>query len=221
VAQRDRLIKSRSQPIYLLDCQATTDDCCSCQFAVCGQTRNVYTVSSSSSRRGHGVDCDCPDMRTHCKKLGCVCKHICFVINRVAGLDVEKGLGADVHAALFDLASRYNFRDHGGENVGRLREAYLAIKKNGEAFAPTEDARECDDCPVCYDQIQRHSSTRDKEEAKVAMCPECHNLVHEACMRKWLEFNGRTSCVYCRSEVWSALTNNKNNNKKHNSYIRI
>ena len=62
-----------------------------------------------------------------------------------------------------------------------------------------EDIIEDCDCPVCFDLIS--------DGKKIARCPECKNIFHHECVRKWLNGKYRKTCVMCRSDVWQYFCN--------------
>ena len=119
--------------------------------------------------------CSCPDHKFSSSRKGTCCKHISFVVCRVA--------------KMFDPAFFA---------TKRLQPAQLAllVKKledtMGATFVecrrPVEDG---DVCPICFDDL---------DVGDRLSCPTCQNNVHKACMEVWME--KRPTCVFCRSD-WS------------------
>lgn len=51
------------------------------KLKISGSTQNVYSISIDKDL--FTLNCDCPDMKSHCINKKCFCKHIIFVIVRV------------------------------------------------------------------------------------------------------------------------------------------
>lgn len=73
--------------------------------------------------------------------------------------------------------------------AGSVWDAILLWKSNLEKhFEGVEP------CPICYSIVH----TQDHQIPKVD-CKVCHNKYHSACLYKWIQTSGNTSCPTCRS----------------------
>lgn len=143
-------------------------------------TRDAYEVKVYSEGKST-FWCTCPYHKFKSSKEGTVCKHICFLVSKVAkhyGAEFydTKVLDPDV---LSKLIERFESR------VDCKRVEMIDIKSFTESDRPIDDV-----CPICYDDIV---------SAEVC-CPSCGCHIHDACMEVWLE--RQKTCVYCRSDVW-------------------
>lgn len=144
--------------------------------------RDVYEVKLYNSGKC-SLFCNCPYQKFKSSKENTVCKHICFIVTKVAKhFDTEfydtKILPTDV---LNKLVERLETK------VDCRKVEKLDIKNFQETEKPIEDV-----CPICYDDMSPDHNT--------IVCPSCKNHMHEECMTIWLE--RQTTCVYCRSDVW-------------------
>ena len=66
-------------------------------------------------------------------------------------------------------------------------------------------------CVICFNEL--------KLDQLMVMCPECRNIIHIDCMKKWLNM-GKTTCVYCRSSIWNQYNKEEKKEKynKNNKY---
>ncbi len=152
--------------------------------------------------------CSCPDHKFNSAKKNMMCKHICFLVARVArildtGFFESKQFTAEQHAAFAAIVQNAAIFADGSRERERLATAaagYAAAA--AAATAGLEAARDTfrvcrkpvtaeDMCPICYDVM---------EDTECLNCPTCSNNVHRECMEVWLERN--STCVYCRSDVW-------------------
>lgn len=193
---------------------------------ICGNTQNVYDArlgihSVSNDKQSMYVwNCNCPDMRVHAKRDKCVCKHVCFMIYKVLKLhgdEADKLVKRDPFVMddekFCEYASILQSRacnpcddvvNH--DLLKKLAEHDANPKRSAEMFQPSDQARDADMCPVCFDAIQ-------VRDASVAMCPDCKNIVHKECMEMIISHNPTSSlrCVYCRSEIWASFKEKGNN----------
>lgn len=223
IHQQKRYEKSLVERIFLL---STNEDGRSFIMKVCGSTGQVYTIVYDQI--GHSWVCDCPDMKVHCKRQACCCKHICFVIKRVLKASLDE----------FENNSAYN-----STISGRLRNTSIAMRNGNIAtlegavneemidkyqnvisksaplyFSVDSTARldksSVEDCPICYEGLNI--------EDECCMCPDCKNVIHRECMEQWIRYN-RPTCVYCRSIKWKdfGASNLSTNGPSKFSYLRI
>ena len=176
-------------------------------MSVAGSTLKVYEVRAKE--RSGTIACSCPDMQSHARRSGCVCKHVCFVVSRVGRIDgggfgefyrgTSHTLTRDQFRALKSrvVTDRCWTRDPGVADE-RLTRRFLEITSTStvESDAPPRPADPDDECPICYERLL------DAGKALV-QCPGCRNRVHDACMRRWLAM--RNTCVYCRAPFHRAV----------------
>lgn len=197
--QCDRLFKLLSDEFYLLSCSvaATESPEPPIVWTISGSTRNIYRVTLHTD----GVlFCNCPDHRSHCQKHRIVCKHVCFVLCRIARIDnpdvfIERRLPQETIATL-QVRMTY-WRDMYDVLDRELCDRFAALETSHETAA-TIEARPLEsdaECAICFDVLV--------QEPVIALehCTSCRNTLHAACIRKWLET--QTRCVYCRGP-WAA-----------------
>lgn len=196
------LARSESNQVYLAGYEANP-----IRTGVAGYTEGTFTILGTirhGIRESYTVKwyrlsankpsfwCNCPDHKFNSGKKNMVCKHICFLVTRVARiLDPAffegKRLTAEQHAQFLEIVGNAAiFQDpisHTVPTTPHTRAMFMECRK------PIEPE---DSCPICYDAM----------ETDCLNCPACSNNVHRECMEVWLERN--QTCVYCRSTVWSA-----------------
>ena len=66
-------------------------------------------------------------------------------------------------------------------------------------------------CSICYEDLidlnGANGNEAKKSDEEIVKCPDCKNIFHEDCVKKWLNI-GNSTCVYCRSHVWRDFNNN-------------
>lgn len=134
--------------------------------------------------------CNCPDHKFNSKKKNIVCKHISFIVCKVA-----KIFDTNYFETKILTPEQFNIIVNKAENLYELLQDSSIYKppKNItlELFNNhTKTINNDDICPICYDTFTNTSLT----------CPTCHNYIHKECMNLWLE--KKHTCVYCRSDVW-------------------
>jgi hypothetical protein len=153
------------------------------------QSRETYDIEINFEQRK--IACSCKDYTFRCQKYGIVCKHITFIVTKVANI--------------YDVRY-FNTTILSDDNINKLREvlntntlntSLLSIKGINKDFkSSNKEFNEIDKCPICCDYFQT------KKEC--LSCPICFNFVHKNCMDIWFENSNK--CVYCRS-VWSNYIN--------------
>lgn len=177
-------------------------------FKVSGSTRSVYTTSLYKSGK---MFCDCPDMKSHAKRHGVVCKHICFIIRRVLKyrLDAFFCNGCQFQREEIDTINEdlQAVTGEAEENEGvvddELVRLYQALKLGKDQFALVKELTAEDECPICYLSFNATDTVR------LCACPTCHNPIHRECVNKWLQHSPMKTCVYCRSPAWATFGNEK------------
>lgn len=181
---------------------------------VSGSTANVYTITMLP---GRVLFCNCPDGKNNAKRLGVLCKHCVFLVQRVLRMDFAADVAASglavredrwaaaaartaslcrgvVAADVTDAAMVARFRAARGEAPPAPVEAD-AEAAWASAIAALEKLTEDDLCPICFLDLAEKPVTRGAVTA-LQSCRTCHGLVHADCMAKWLS-TGRDACVRC------------------------
>ena len=177
-------IFSNKSDMYLADMTIKDEDMC---IYVLGSKRNNkrerYTVNLSKRR----FTCTCSDYKYRAEKLGIVCKHICFLVCKVARI-----LSVSFIDSKTLTNDEYNmFLDVINSNILWQNES-ISLKSINNKFKVFNISREDTLCPICFDAINKNDSVS---------CPKCKNCIHEECMNVWLEAN--KTCVFCRSNEWT------------------
>lgn len=148
--------------------------------------RSKYQVSMCN-----GVfKCNCKDFTYRCEKENIVCKHIAFLVCKVAKIYDYKYFDSKV-LATHQITQFKNILSSNA--IWANRE--LSVKNINSEFTGSSKTLEVNDCcPICYMYFN------DKSEC--LSCPECYNYVHKKCMSVWLETNN--TCVYCRSKCFNS-----------------
>jgi hypothetical protein len=177
--QFKRFDKLYSDTFYLLAVPETVSD--GIRFEVSSATSNdSYIVTFMPGRPAR---CTCMDCILHAAKLQARCKHACFALTCIMQLGLEVYA---TQALPSELVRQMRARCEAGlVRMGESNEA-----SEGESFAPVKIPEKDDDCPICFCSL----------EGPLAGCPRCSNLVHVACMQRWLR--QKDTCVFCRSDVW-------------------
>ncbi len=151
-------------------------------------------------------NCDCPAHRFKSSQDNTVCKHIAFIMCCVVGyatVDFFKTfrLNKDEVAMIMDKMSVQRESIMMNVEVNRMKDGCNAIDDNliirkkilnkDSYLNSTRDVSE-EDCPICFDVIEKDINRLN--------CPECKKHVHQECMEIWLSRNN--SCVNCRSDKW-------------------
>jgi hypothetical protein len=219
IHQERRLNKSKIEPLFLLDYKLTSNN--NKEFKICGSTKNIYTVTLYNNH----IKCDCPDNYGGCYYFNIICKHSCFVLCKVLKGDESifeplrnhNNMIINDHYMkhILNEFSKLNDRiqnQNQNQTISKkdLIEKYKKIQKQElESNSKTKsnepyksifkytgdlsEKHESDVCGICFNEL--------KLDTLMAMCPDCHNIVHINCMKKWMNM-GKDTCVYCRSSIW-------------------
>ena len=149
-----------------------------------GNKREKYTVTIQDKK----CSCTCKDFQYRSKRLGIVCKHITFIICKVAHI-------LDYH--FFDTKELSYLNLQKIKNVlnnnAIWKNRQVSVKDiNKEFLTNTKDYDPSDTCPICYECLN--------EPNELISCPQCKNYLHKDCMDIWLET--KNTCVFCRSYEW-------------------
>lgn len=169
-------------------------------FTVLGSMRNgnrdTYKVTWYKAHAEKSFWCTCPDQRFNGGRKNIYCKHISFLVCRVARiLDATFFQTKRFTPQLHEL-----FRSRLQETTVFQRQPVpttapytTVVPTSSAAFRSGGKHIEPDDnCPICYDAFS---------ETPTLNCPACKNNMHQECMEVWLERNH--TCVFCRSGVWA------------------
>ena len=220
-----RLNKAKHEHLYLLDYSMSKDKNLNSilEFKICGSTKNIYTVTLKDRQ----LKCDCPDNFAGCRYFNVICKHSCFVLCKVLkgsesifeSLRNRNNMIINDHYMkhILNEFSKLNDRiqiqnQNQNQTISKkdLIEKYKKIQKQElESNSKTKsnepyksifkytgdlsEKHESDVCGICFNEL--------KLDTLMAMCPDCHNIVHINCMCKWMNM-GKDTCVYCRSSIW-------------------
>lgn len=227
-AQLSRFKKMYHEPFFLLGtAQATaTAAAGTCvRFTVSGSSQQLYTVTLRATGE---LACSCKDSAINTRRLGCVCKHICFVVFRVLRIDDPAFLQRlrlspeDVSSTCVNvLTGVLRVHDHERQPPSGPTISAYELDRLCRGITTQTDLRDrspssppaCDfttirrpptaedECPVCYMTLLGTPDLLGAPPALVG-CPDCGNAVHRECIARWLHHAPQPSCVYCRSTVW-------------------
>lgn len=168
-----RLQKSLSEKIYLLSASQIAEN--EWNFKVRGQSKNVYDQILKPDL----FSCSCPDHKTR----GSFCKHLLFLIARVAtqmelASKIQSNKANWKETAFQACASSWINR-----LKNRINEAKEKIVKPGVIGS---------DCPICFEEM--------KEDEELTQCvTTCKNYFHKGCIELW-HSSGHSNCALCRAE---------------------
>jgi hypothetical protein len=178
-----RLFSNKSD-LYLSDFSETQDELV---VEVLGTKRANKRAKYRVCLQQGSFTCNCSDFIYRGSKLGVVCKHICFVVFKVAKIlsmsFIETRKMSNCESRRFCEAMR--------SSVLWQNKEYCVKALNIKFKDFTKEKEDCS-CPICFDAIHETDSVS---------CPECKNYIHEHCMMVWLE--SCATCVYCRSPSWN------------------
>lgn len=132
--------------------------------------------------------CSCLDQKLNSSSKNTVCKHICFIVCRVAKIMTQKFFDKKQLSEV-EINSLINKVTSGqfDKNLQRT----IAMLSMDSFKEKKKQIEEGDVCPICYDEF----GTKE-----LLSCPTCTNYVHDECMVVWMEKQHK--CVYCSSKIW-------------------
>jgi hypothetical protein len=165
-------------------------------------TIKLTTLVEKNFCVGATLSCNCRDFLYRSKQNDTVCKHITFILCKIAGIFDEEYFRTKILAAfhteyIFNMIRNKRLWMNSAVSIKYLNDYFKYNYKEikGEVKGKSDDETEDDDiCYICYEDL-----IKEKEHENLS-CPECFNKVHEECMKKWLTIN--KSCVFCRSDEW-------------------
>ena len=193
VNQYKRFNKIYNEEFYLIDTVIINNSNIP-KFKICGSTQNIYTISYNTDKNNFW--CDCPDMKIHCGKQNCVCKHVCFMLVRVLKhydlqYYIDRNFTNDEITIVKNKLIALNNMPTDDDQITNtsLIEKY---KNNLNNFSIKKDTPD-EDCSICYDLLM---------STDLLGCPCCKNSFHKKCIETWLARPFAKTCVYCRSDCW-------------------
>lgn len=148
-------------------------------FDILGSSKTKYNVVISPEE----CSCTCPDF--FIRKMSC--KHIYFVISRIACKDNLLG----------KITSEMKIDEESWKVLDKNIMEKLKNRINGcdAVTEVTKQYREnCTECAICFEEFTNN---------KFDSCSNCSNRFHTECINKWLSTNKyNPSCPLCRT-VWT------------------
>lgn len=165
--QNERIERALKQTMFLISAQKNEKKW---DFVVEGTRGINYDVCFSSK----GMTCECPDF----EKRGRNCKHMFFVIGRIAQMNLGKFESDQSDFNVFELFPNLI------ETLEKVLIRRLDTTHQDEILTSK------DDCCVCFESMEKGS---------LVDCRMCKNLFHDSCMTQWLSNAARNNCPLCRT----------------------
>lgn len=159
-------------------------------ITVAGTTAQVYLITVHVPKGT--VDCTCPDTLAGCRTTQPYlwCKHVCFVLGRVAQVQATASAWCSRVLGAFELHTL----------EARLRQRWSPPPETtpghptGVASIAADVAADGDDCLVCFEALQPSSAG---EKPVAPPCEVCRVQLHLDCLARWMHQQAR--CVVCRT----------------------
>ena len=158
------------------------------------QCREEYDIKLYKSDPKGMFWCSCADHKFNSTKKNIVCKHICFLICKIAKVlkpevfENKKFSDQDLATLLAKLTAKGD-----GDIWSDKTVAKILGKITLETFKQFVKAIE-DCCPVCFNDLE------DADKPNLLACPTCKNYIHGECADIWLE--QKQTCAMCKSDFW-------------------
>lgn len=136
--------------------------------------------------------CSCADHKFNSTKKNIVCKHICFLICKIAKF-LKPEIFSNKKLSDEDLAQLLAKLTANGEVWKDQTIAKILDKINLDTFKQFIKAID-DCCPVCFNDLTEN------DKPQLLACPTCKNYIHSECADIWLE--QKTCCAMCKSDYW-------------------
>ena len=143
--------------------------------------------------------CSCADHKFNSTKKNIVCKHICFLICKIAKVlksevfENKKFTDGELAGLLAKLTAN-------GDIWQDCTIAKILGKITLDTFKLFVKAIE-DCCPVCFNDLV------EEDKPNLLACPACKNYIHMECADIWME--QKKTCVLCKSDLWKHYNNVK------------
>ncbi len=170
--QARRLQRINTEEFYLLSFETQNTSNVNSVFKIAGSTQNVYTIKLY---KNNTFFCDCLDSKSHCQTLGCVCKHICFIVCKIGKIFdstffIERKLTNEQVELLINKLQFTHEDIVDEELVIKFSKLLNDKKETAELFKKRREILPEDECSVCYDSL-----TNNKH---IVACPTCKNWFH-------------------------------------------
>lgn len=137
-------------------------------------------------------NCSCKDFLYRSNTKNSICKHISFLVFKVASLFFDNNFNINIFLETKKLTeSQFNkFKYIIDSN--KLWNSKYALQTINTQFKNNDRNFSQDKlCPICYNEFNNEP---------LLNCPKCNNSIHEECMNIWLQY--KKTCVYCRNDIW-------------------
>ena len=167
------------------------------------QRREEYDIKLYNEGEPKGMFwCSCADHKFNSTKKNIVCKHICFLICKIAKVlnpfvfENKKMNDEELKQLLTKLTANGDIWLD--QTVAKILDKITidVFKQFIKVFASDE----C--CPICFNDI----CSNDKPD--LLSCPTCKSYIHSECASIWLE--QKNTCVMCKSDYWKYYDKVKN-----------
>ena len=162
------------------------------------QAREEYEIKLYENDPKSVFFCSCADHKSNSTKKNIMCKHISFLICKVAkilkpSVFQNKKLSDEDMAVMIAKLS-------GNDSI--WKDTDITKLKITLEFFKQFDKKIDDCCPLCYNDLT------DEDKPQLLACPTCKNYIHIECADIWLERNN--TCTFCKSKVWEQYKNISN-----------
>lgn len=174
IQRKQRALK---QIMYLLNVQHDIQH--KWVFKIEGYSGSVYYITLLNN----SCSCTCPDY----KQRHTICKHIYFIIGRVANCyDILDKLNNNPHEFIL------NKQIENGIINSVLKHQKDEIKQDNneedEILNQDINEKEYEDCGICFESL---------DNGKLVSCNVCKKELHYTCMKRW--WKHKYTCPLCRS----------------------
>ena len=143
-------------------------------FIVRGSTGKNYDIVLSANK----VSCSCFD----CKQRRRICKHIYFIIGRVAqNKELLVQLGDNLNVNVFELDPLLSEKINNRINGRAIEVASPTVAPSSQSAVERDTT-----CSICYEDTEVHA----------VACSSCKNVFHTECINIWTSRN--PTCPLCR-----------------------
>lgn len=156
------------------------------------QSREEYEIKLYKEDPKGMFWCSCADHKFNSTKKNIVCKHICFLICKIAKF-LKPEIFANKKLSDEDLAQLLAKLTATGEIWKDQTIAKILDKITLDTFKQFLKAID-DCCPVCFNDLT------DDDKPQLLACPTCKNYIHSECADIWLE--QKACCAMCKSDYW-------------------
>ncbi len=154
--------------------------------------REEYEIKLLSTSPKGMFWCSCADHKFNSTKKNIVCKHICFLICKIAKI-LKPDVFENKKLSDTDLAGLLAKLTASGEIWSDKTVAKILGKITLETFKQFVKVIE-DCCPVCFNDLEP------ADKPNLLACPTCKNYVHGECAEIWME--QKQTCAMCKSDFW-------------------